>query len=563
LNELKLNKRVVFSHNLGSFDGYFIFKGLLELPDIDVSKVNFIIDDLHRFISIDILWKNTKLIFKDSLRIFPVSLQELCSLFGVEGKLYPYNPEFNKITLFENEILLNQFIEYSKQDSISLLKALMKAQKIYIDEHEVDIASIWSTSTLSFKIFRPEFFKISIKTLTNKLDKIIRLAYIGGSTDYYLKYGENLKHYDVNSLYPSQMQSQLMPVGVPTYFEGDIIRMNKDAFGFFYCKITAPDNIKHPILQTHVKTNNGIRTISPVGTWEDMIFSEEMNNAMKYGYTFEILWGYTFDSANIFKEYVDFLYKLRSEYPKSHPLNYIAKILLNSLYGRLGMDDNFPEIKIIHKDYYADFENKFLDDIIDKVELDESWLVFYKSTNLDDISSHNVSIGIAAAITAYSRIHMSQFKNNPNINLYYSDTDSIYTDSELDETLINNKVLGKLKLEHVANRAIFLTPKVYCLELENGETLYKAKGLKHEIELTFDDFKKLLFKDVFIEKTQTKWFRKLSDAKINLLEELYTLKLNENKRAVVFDKNNKFVSTKAYKISEDKTIKLPPQIIEF
>jgi len=55
LNELKLHKCVIFSHNLGSFDGYFIFKGLLELPNIDVSKVNSIIDDLHRFISIDIL----------------------------------------------------------------------------------------------------------------------------------------------------------------------------------------------------------------------------------------------------------------------------------------------------------------------------------------------------------------------------------------------------------------------------------------------------------------------------------------------------------------------------
>src|SRR6266404_368008 len=104
LNALKSHKCIIFYHNLGSFDGYFIFK--------------------------------------DSLRIFPVSLQELCSLFDVEGKTHPYNPLFNKLSLFENKILLSEFIKYSKQDSISLLKALLKAQKIYIDEHEVDIASI-------------------------------------------------------------------------------------------------------------------------------------------------------------------------------------------------------------------------------------------------------------------------------------------------------------------------------------------------------------------------------------------------------------------------------------
>jgi hypothetical protein len=33
-------------------------------------------------------------------------------------------------------------MDYSKQDSICLLKALSKAQNTYINEHKVDIASI-------------------------------------------------------------------------------------------------------------------------------------------------------------------------------------------------------------------------------------------------------------------------------------------------------------------------------------------------------------------------------------------------------------------------------------
>jgi hypothetical protein len=46
------------------------------------------------------------------------------------------------MSLFENKTLLNNFIEYSKQDSISLLNALMKAQDIYVIEYNVDICSI-------------------------------------------------------------------------------------------------------------------------------------------------------------------------------------------------------------------------------------------------------------------------------------------------------------------------------------------------------------------------------------------------------------------------------------
>lgn len=181
--------------------------------------------------------------------------------------------------------------------------------------------------------------------------------------------------YDVNSLYPSQMYFQDMPISNPIYFKGDIRALNKDAFGFFYCNIITPNKLKHPILQTHVKTNNGIRTLAPLGTWSDMLFSKEMDNAIKFGYKFEILWGYTFSKANIFKDYVDFLYNLRTQYSKSHPLNYIAKILLNSLYGRFGMDDNFSEISIIHEDFYSDFENKYLDNIKNLIKLDEYFLV--------------------------------------------------------------------------------------------------------------------------------------------------------------------------------------------
>jgi hypothetical protein len=99
---------------------------------------------------------------------------------------------------------------------------------------------------------------------------------------------------------------------------------------------------------------------------------------------------------------------------------------------------------------------------------------------------------------------MTFFKNNPKINLYYTDTDSAYTDSYIDENLICNKTLGKLKLENVSTKAIFLTPKVYCLLTESGEFIYKVKGLKHEVKLTMNDFENLLYKDALIEKSQTK-----------------------------------------------------------
>jgi len=463
--------------------------------------------------------------------------------------------------IFLNLIII-EAIKYCEIDCISLYQIIIKFNSMIFDIFKVNIHKYPTLSSLAFAIFRTHFLKLNtIPSLFGKIANDIRQGYTGGAVDMYQPKppkGVKIHCYDVNSLYPYVMKEYPMPIGKPTFFEGNIRDINPNAFGFFYCEIIAPDNIKHPIIQTHVMTNGGLRTIAPIGIWEDMIFSEELYNAEKYGYKFKILWGYTFDKGFIFKDYVNILYQFRLQYPKSDPMNYLAKILLNSLYGRFGMDDNFPNIDVIHKDFYPDFENKFIDNIINSQDIGDYKLVKYKKPENhieNEEATHNVSIAIASAITAYARIHMSQFKNNPKINLYYSDTDSIYTDSDIDESFISNKILGKLKLENTCKKAIFLAPKVYCLETINEETIYKVKGLKHEIELNMNDFRQLLNKDSFIEKDQIKWSRSFSKAQIELLNQVYTLKVTDNKRQLIY-KNNKLIGTKAYKIDHNKDIRI-------
>lgn len=465
------------------------------------------------------------------------------------------------IFINKNWNLKQETIKYCELDCISLFQIILKFNNMIFNLFNLNIHKFPTLPSLAFAIYRSNFMRENIiPQLSGKIANDIRKSYTGGAVDMYIP--KPLKRvkifgYDVNALYPSQMSNMLMPVGNPTYFKGNIRLLDLYAFGFFYCKIIAPDNLKHPILQTHVKTNNGTRTIAPLGQWEDMIFSEEMDNAKKLGYEFEILWGYTFKSKYIFEEYVNTLHNMRKEYPPGDPMNYIAKILLNSLYGRFGMDDNFIEVNIIHKDFYADFENKYLDYIIDKKILGDYILVSYRNYNkeIQDEATHNISIGIAASITAYARIYMSWFKNNPDFNLYYTDTDSAYIDKQLPKEMVDAKMLGKLKLENICNNAIFLSPKVYCLETEDGRSIYKVKGLSHEVELTMKDFENLLNKDAILEKTHTKWMRNLSDAKITLLEQLYTLKVTDSKRELIYNKNNKLIGTKAYRIDKTKDIR--------
>lgn len=94
---------------------------------------------------------------------------------------------------------------------------------------------------------------------------------------------------------------------------------------------------------------------------------------------------------------------------------------------------------------------------------------------------------------------------------------------------------------------------MYCLETIEGEFIYKVKGLSHDTELSLKDFKNLLYKDSFIRKFQTKWFRDLSKSEIQLLEQVYTLKMTDNKRRLIY-KKGKLIGTIPYIINEEKEI---------
>lgn len=102
---------------------------------------------------------------------------------------------------------------------------------------------------------------------------------------------------------------------------------------------------------------------------------------------------------------------------------------------------------------------------------------------------NNTNVAIAAAVTAHSRMIINQYKLEAlklGLNLFYSDTDSLVLDGALPENVIHSSTLGKLKLEHIFKEGIFVMPKVYYLELEDGEqrayyllVYHTLKGYSH------------------------------------------------------------------------------------
>ena len=461
-------------------------------------------------------------------------------------------------------------IKYCELDCISLFQILSKFNQLIFNQFNINIGKYPTLPSLSFAIFRSHYNKEEkMHMLSGQVYNDIKKSYTGGAVDMYIPKnpnGKKLYAYDVNSLYPYVMNSCKLPIGSPTYFEGDITKLDPDAFGFFNCKITCPDNLKHPIIQTHIKTKDGIRTVAPVGTWTDMLFSEEIKNAKKFGYTFTITSGYTFNSDFVFKDFTTDLYRIRTNYSKSDPMNFIAKIIFsclseatskgNSLYGRFGMDDNFINTTIVSKEDYSNFESINPENILDVQLLGDNYLVSCRddkqglNTILDNgFEKHNINISIASAITSYARIHMSQFKNNPDYNLYYSDTDSIYIDKELNDSLVNNKILGHMKLEAIIDKAIFIAPKVYGY-LTEGKTIIKVKGLSTESIncINLEDLTSLLTDKVKLSFQNEKWYKDITTATINIKDQIYSLRTTGNKRKLVFNEDNILINTEPFSL---------------
>ena len=89
-------------HNLGKFDGIFLIKGLLKI--VHYNNVKTIINKENEFIEINAKIDNFKFIWKDSLRIFNISLKELCEIFNSKTKkLHSYKSEYNNIQLFNEK----------------------------------------------------------------------------------------------------------------------------------------------------------------------------------------------------------------------------------------------------------------------------------------------------------------------------------------------------------------------------------------------------------------------------------------------------------------------------
>ena len=541
-----------FVHNLGSFDGYFLYKYLSKIYPIEA--LSCIIDNQNKFIQISLNVGGKSITWSDSYRVFPISLNELCETFKVDGKISEYDSRFNDISLFENTSLFNEFKKYALQDSISLLNALLKAQNIYYNNYKIDLGTALSTSSLSLKIFRKHFLDKNIPIIKGVQDEFIRAGYYGGATDYYKAKGKNAYYYDVNSLYPYAMKKDMPNKVLARHTDMSNINLTH-FFGFCLVEVYCPHQVKRPILPHKY---NG-ETIFPTGKWKGIYFSEELKAVLNcnLGYEIKLISGYSFTKTDFFNSYVDHFYD-KKKISNSKAERLIAKMHLNQLYGIFGRRRDILESKNVYTKDLWKYVGKYIIKNIISINDEISTILFINNLNPNIVKEVNTglidgdfsskasfneiksNVAIAAAVTAYARIHMIKYKLSDDI--LYTDTDSIFTTSKLSDFEIGSD-LGLMKDEvngYLITDAIFLGIKQYGYHYtdKNGSKVEASvfAGITRN-SLSFKEVEKLLNGETIQKTSENRFYKSFNNLSVSIKPSLLTIKLR-NKKPLI---NNEYI----------------------
>lgn len=581
---------IFYVHNFSGFDVVFILSALAEhnLKNNNYYKLEPIFRD-DRIIKLKIGIKTKagsggwlKISLVDSYNLLNKSLEALaidfecehtkgkfCHQFVNESTLYyigntPGKEYFKGINDEEYYLiekpdwdLKTESLKYLARDLDCLLEIIDKFNFYVYLTYDLQITNCLTISRLAINIFRYRYldqYKGLPLILKPTIFNFIKKGYYGGITEVYKPYCNDGYYYDVNSEYPFVAKNKI-PGHRYTYIEDNMGKgLNLDKlFGFFYCKVKT-NNGYLGLLPMHIEGS----LILPNGDFYGVWFSEELKFAKDHGYEITVIRGYNFNILeNVFNKFVDDLYDIRQK--SKGMIKTVTKFILNSAFGRFGMNINKPITEIVNKDK-LDYilsthvvmslkvlnENSFIvsyDSVISKPISDKSGLNYIKvlESNKKDYENNrkiaDVSITTAAAVTAYARIHINTIKlwilSNGGI-LYYSDTDSVVTNLKLPDEMLGNE-MGQLKLEYKIKKAYFITSKTYMMELYNGDLIKKAKGVYAE-NLNKSDYENLYYKNQGVKAIKGDTYVDFEQGTVNIKDKEVMLHYNAyTKRQKIFN----------------------------
>lgn len=369
-----------------------------------------------------------------------------------------------------------------------------------------------------------------------------RDSFFGGRTNatrlyYESNDTEQIRYVDFTSLYPYVCKYGKFPVGHPIVYHEDV---PDDVFGLLKCKVLPPQDLFHPVLPYRTRNkltfplcrtcaDKNHQDVCPhdrpedralVGTWTTI----ELEKAVSLGYTvmekyeawhFPATTQYDGKSGGIWSECIDLWLKHKQQasgWPtwcvseedkqryiidyekhegvrleadhieKNEGLRSLAKLLLNSMWGKMGQNPNKSKMTYVSDPVeYVDMMTDDGREITDLIYVNDEHVAIRWNEKSDFVESlPNTNVVLAAFTTAHARLKLYGLLENLGDRVLYFDTDSVvYIHNEDLWNPPLGDYLGELKDE--TNGVPITTfvsggAKNYAYKLADGTSVCKIRG---------------------------------------------------------------------------------------
>lgn len=478
----------------------------------------------------------------------------------MEDKRKDFMEWYNK----QNEYVYNfkkELDDYCCSD-VDILK---RSMEIYIDEgialNGLNPIKCSTIASYAMKVYRTNYLKKDTICVLKKDEyDFCKRGFFGGRTEVFklhkkfemsdVEKGKYIDYADIQSLYPTVQYYDQLPCGIPKWDED--VEYSKEYlenhFGYYEVDIVCPKNIHIPLLpeKKDMKLNFDL-----VDKDKAVYTSVELLRAVEIGYEIKKIYKvlYFDRSDDLFKGYVRNFLKIKTEcggYSGDDIDEYIqryydacgvllekekikankgkkllAKILLNSLWGKFGQKDNMPTTEYITDP--SKWFRMLRDNNAGKITLQNETLfengntmyVQYVSNETAKSSLNTTNVALAGFTTSQARLRLYQELYKLDKRVIYCDTDSIvYEHDDSKYNIPISDVLGGWELEadektkeaHIITEFVGFAPKSYAFKTTKDYVSVKCKG----ITLHYNNSKKINFDSLIdlvygkIDKLETK-----------------------------------------------------------
>lgn len=484
---------VCYMHN-EKFDGEFLVSYLLNNGyKYSLSKkpktFSMLLSDMGQWYSVTVIFekknkKYKKVVFYDSLKKLPFKVATIAKAFDLEDQkgeidYNKYRPPGYVLTPEEEDYVVKDCRIVAAALKIQFSKGLTKMTNA-------------SDALNGYKdIIDKKNFERWFPVLPVELDTDIRRAYKGGFVYLMEKYknarGLQGITLDVNSLYPSVMYDCVLPFGYPMYFEG--VPKPDERYNLFIVRLECAFDLKPghiPTLQLknnrrfveteYLTTSDGDIVEMTLTSVDLALFLDHYDvSGLRYinGYKFKGVTG-------LFKDYIDYWMNIKET--STGALRQLAKLMLNSLYGRFALNPKaatkFPVLD----------ENGIVRYYINNKENREK----YGMEHLEDDELRDpVYTAMGAFITAYARNKTIRSAQACYDRFIYADTDSLHLIGyDVPEGIdVHPTRLGAWKHEGSFTDSKYIRAKTY-METIDGVDKVTCAGMPDNVKekVTYDNF---------------------------------------------------------------------------